>query len=82
MPSGRSIDSKRMQQDPIYKYLKTYQDRSLTISTELRLHLKDKCFQFMRKYGHLPWSDEILYVMVNLSECLEGDYPVHTINEF
>lgn len=82
VPSNRPNQSKTMGLDPIFRYIHQFYDRLAHISEEERLTLKKKCFEFMKKFGHLPQTEEMFFVSVNLSECLIGDYPDHRKNLF
>lgn len=74
MPKFRPIDCLTMKIDPIYQFI-VKQAKTCDHSDEVRLILKEKCVEFMKKYGHLPWSDEIFLVTLNFMNCLHGDYP-------
>lgn len=71
-PSQYEFDSS-MQMDPMYQCIE--QARGKTISDVQRKILKEKCYDFMRKYAHVACSNEILMVTVTLMGFLQEDYP-------
>lgn len=46
--------------------------------------LKENCYEFLRKYGHLPLTDEILFVKIALMTSLDQEDPIYleTFGEF
>lgn len=78
--SLKNVDSMAiiMQQDPIYQdIIMLYEDSNAEHSA-----LIEKCYQFMRKYGHLPYTEPGFNVYLVLSDCLNINYLEKRANIF
>lgn len=54
-------DRMRMKSDPQFKYVQRAYGSAYAEQSKRRM-LKDVCARFLRKYGHLPWSEELNFV--------------------
>lgn len=74
VPKFRNIDSLTMQQDPNFQYIKDSECDLRKVTSEELLIQKEKCFQFMRKYGHFPCSEEIFFVMLAIIDIISHSF--------
>lgn len=59
-----STDCEQMRSDPSLKYvLRNYENNHDTIDASKRIQLKKQCIKFLKKYGHLPWTTELEFVI-------------------
>lgn len=60
-PCGTITDSNKMRLDPCFKFIhRNFKNEQLNnINTSI---VKKKCINFIRKYGHLPISNEMKYI--------------------
>lgn len=71
---SRPGNSSMMQADPVFQSIRQLKYSFRRSNVDGRSDMKQLCFEFLQKYGHLPSSDEIVFVMLNLIECLRK-YP-------
>lgn len=62
-----------IESDPIYRCIE--QSMGKTFTAAKRKMLKEKCYDFMRKYAHVACSNEIVLVTVQLMTLFQQDYP-------
>lgn len=77
-PKIRPADRLAMALDPIYQFIEQNQlhQRQRTVHRDdSHIVLKQKCMDFMTKYGHSPSSDELVAVMRTFMACLQRDHP-------
>lgn len=53
-PHCKSTDRKMMQEDSNFQFLSSILEQQYTNKS-----VEDKCLGFLRKFGHLPWSEEL-----------------------
>lgn len=87
VPSSRPNDSEIMQMDPNFqKILNLREDIRNNVFNKKYSYstLKENCYEFLRKYGHLPLNDEILFVKIALMTSLDQEQPIYleTFEEF
>lgn len=63
---------RQIKTDQLFQCIEAYY--SATSDKEVSI-LKQKCFEFMRKYGHLHSSEESAYVLGEMVFCFHKDYP-------
>lgn len=73
-PHCSFADRKRMQSDPCYHSLVSNIQRMDYGMCDLKA-LTPKCEEFLRKYGHLPWCEEIGVALKMYTQCLLDDFP-------
>lgn len=66
LPSYNEEDRVRMQLDPRYQFIIGFDKDSMIMDAMTRPLLILKCYEFMDKYGRLPWSKEIEEVLNRL----------------
>lgn len=71
--TNQFVFDKSMEMDPMYKCIE--QSRGKTMSDDERKMLRNKCYDFMKKYAHVACSNEILIVTVQLMFVMQEDYP-------
>lgn len=84
VPVCTTADRQQMRMDPNYKCvveesLET-DYRAMMLSpfqdfTQVYQKLRKYCENFLEKYGHLPWSDEMNVVLKTYTQCLLDDFP-------
>lgn len=68
VPQSRSKDSLKIHKDPSFQFIL---DNQYDIVYDESL--KEKCYDILRKYGHLLSSDEIVFVKYFLADCLDQE---------
>lgn len=69
-PHCELSDRIKMRSDSIYESLQRSVP-NMDYSDEIKCNIMaDECMQFLRKYGHLPWSEEIEFVQRIYTNCL------------
>lgn len=75
VPRYQQNDQWMMQMDSNYQFIyKFFIENTSAISIEQCLLLKAECFEFLRKFGHLPWSEEIEIAMMCYVHCIDQEY--------
>lgn len=72
VPHCDSTDRERMKSDPNYQYLM----RSVTAGGNVKSserRRRQKCIEFLNKFGHLPWSQELDDVIDAFENCISKD---------
>lgn len=67
------IDTLDIATDPIFFFIKCFFSSHMTNAE--RAIMKEKCFEFFGKYGHLSYTPETLFAIIALTDCLQKDYP-------
>lgn len=62
-----------MANDPLFKFIKQSDVKTIT-DAKVKILIR-ACHDFMRKYAHVPCSNEIMIVTVQLMNCMQEDYP-------
>lgn len=58
------VEYEQMKNDPALKYvIRTQEHDQNTNDASKRIQLKKQCIKFLKKYGHLPWSNELEFVI-------------------
>ncbi|XP_055294953.1 SET and MYND domain-containing protein 4-like [Sitodiplosis mosellana] len=53
-----------MKMDPSLKYvIRNFENNQITPDNTKRMQLKKQCIKFLKKYGHLPWSTDLAFVI-------------------
>lgn len=73
-PRCKKSDRLMMVSDPDYTFLKQFNPSDLTKRSQL--DVKSKCTNFLRKYGHLPWTVEMNHVLELYTDIL-ADFVKH-----
>lgn len=73
VPCYKYDDCLRMKSDPIFDFILRSNQTYFSDDTKF-LTLKSKCHEFLTKYGHLPWSNEIEFVSEKFENCLDHVY--------
>lgn len=71
-PQCKSIDRAPMKADTNFRYLLDCAEVNINDKAQRTEH-KQKCIDFLHKYGHLPWSEELEYVLHCFKNCLSRD---------
>lgn len=73
IPCYRPDDRLKMMRDPNTDFI--IQNGRIFLNDHKKcIELKEKCRQFLNKYGHLPWTIEIEIVSRTFEECLNKEY--------
>ncbi|XP_055296403.1 SET and MYND domain-containing protein 4-like [Sitodiplosis mosellana] len=67
-------DRSKMKSDPCFKALVKSASINFYDITNFS-QLTNKCVQFLKKYGHLPWSEEMDVVLKAYTKCLLDPFP-------
>lgn len=73
-PHCSVADRARMKSDPCYRLLESNLQRMYYGMCDFKA-LTPKCEEFLRKYGHLPWCEEIDVALKIYTKCLLDDFP-------
>lgn len=73
VPRYKHEDCKRMRLDPLFDFI-LRSDQTYFLEDTKFPTLKSKCQEFLTKYGHLPWSNEIELVAEKYENCLDHVY--------
>lgn len=73
-PHCSAADRSRMKSDPCYRTLESNLQRVEYGMGNLKA-LTPKCEEFLRKYGHLPWCEEMGTALKIYTQCLLDDFP-------
>lgn len=73
-PEFQPINSLIILLDPAFKLILEMEKRATSLTSSERLFLRQKCFEFMRKFGHNSTSKEVHFVIVALLNCFDRDY--------
>lgn len=57
------VPSDAFKLDPSWKYIIRNYENSHIADNQKRITLKKQCVKFLKKYGHLPWSTELEFVI-------------------
>lgn len=44
-----------------------------------RLQFEKKCIEFLQKFGHLPWSEEIGFVADIFEDCVSRPFKLYNV---
>lgn len=59
-----SPEHEAMKLDASLKYvIRNFENNQITPDTKRMMQLKKQCIKFLKKYGHLPWSTELEFVI-------------------
>ncbi|XP_031619051.1 SET and MYND domain-containing protein DDB_G0273591-like [Contarinia nasturtii] len=73
IPKCSQADRMKMKADPNFKQL--YPAFSINLQHANYTVLASKCVQFLRTYGHLPWSEEMDVALKTYTKCLLEPFP-------
>lgn len=69
VPCFNEDDHERIKSDPDFESIASFNVQHLVIK-RLRTEFKQRCCNFLNKYGHLPWTEEIHMVMGKYKRCI------------
>lgn len=75
-PRFRSIDCEDMKEDANFKYLAQFNYDIDHENDDFHSILKQKCETFLNTYGHLPWCEEMQFVMDRYTESICWDIKI------
>lgn len=78
VPCHKQEDRVQMRSDENYEII-FWMDNSLISNNDLRSMLKESCIDFLRKFGHLPWSPELEIASTQLQKCISADLIVNQL---
>lgn len=61
--SDDTVGNDAMKSDPSLKYVIRNFEHSPIADNQKRITLKKQCIKFLKKYGHLPWTTELEFVI-------------------
>lgn len=74
IPNCSQADRLKMKSDPCYKALLRLTPIDFYGNTDFS-QLTKKCIEFLKKYGHLPWSEEMDVALKAYTKCLLDPFP-------
>lgn len=72
VPCHKQEDRAQMRSDQNYQVI-FWTDNSMLSNHDMRSMLKETCIEFLRKFGHLPWSPELEVASTQLQKCISAD---------
>lgn len=77
IPHGQSTDRKNMKSDGCFLFLSC---NTCDLSNDdQRLQFEKKCIEFLQKFGHLPWSEEIGFVTDIFEDFVSRPFKLYNI---
>ena len=82
LPQILPIIRMEMKMDLNYEFVHNFfmQNYSSLISSEECAILKANCFEFLRKFGNSPWTEEIEIALMCYVHCIDQEYQERWVN--